>query len=96
MNKKVKREEIMDKKIIKRNLKITTNYLDMNLLPEEFHLGVSLMVENLTKKIAKVTLIRTKDYAEYVKEKSELLKLTLKLEEALDYWTKKKKLFGDE
>ena len=85
-------EELEDKRIIKSNFKTTSTYLDMDSLPKEFHLGVSLMARELTKEIAKITLIRTKDYAEYIKDKSELLKLTLELEEALDYWKKKKSL----
>lgn len=83
----------MDKeseKIVKDNYELTNKYVDMEQLPSEFMLGVSLMARDLSIEVAKAKLVRTKEYAEYVKNKSDLLRLTQELEEALNYWKKKK------
>lgn len=80
-----------DKDIIKENYSTTNKYLAMDTFPEEFKLGVSVMARDLNREIAKLSLIRTKEYAEYIKNKSDLIRLTGELEEALEYWNKRNK-----
>ncbi len=80
-----------EKIIISEEYPTTNKYVDMDSLPDEFKLGVSALARDLNREIAKLTLIRTKEYAEYIKNKSDLIRLTGELEEALDYWKKRNK-----
>ncbi len=84
-------EDKEEQMVIKEEYQTTSKYVDMNTLPKEFKVGVSLLARDLNREIAKLTLIRTKEYAEYIKNKSDLIRLTGELEEALEYWRKKTK-----
>lgn len=72
-----------DDKLIKKYYEVTNKYFDMDSLPKEFMVRVSYMARDLSIEIAKAKLVRTKEYAEYVRDKAHLLKLTEELEEAL-------------
>lgn len=78
-----------ERDVIEQTSKITNKYIDMKSLPEEFRLGVSLMARDLYKDLTEATLVRTKEYAEHLKIKSELVRLTFELNEALEYWNNK-------
>ena len=82
-------------KMIKEQSLLVNKYIDMGSMPNEFKLGISLMARDLNREITKLTLIRSKEYAEYIKNKSDLIRLTGELEEALEYWQKRIKKQGE-
>ena len=75
--------------IIKKNWDYLNKHLDMESIPKEFRWGLANMVEILRADIATLSLVRTKEHAEYILNKSQLKKLCVELEEALDYWNKR-------
>ena len=76
-------------KIIRNNHNFCNKYVDMNSLPKEFRTGVSMMADVLLKDIATLSLVRTKEHAEWIIEKSKIQKMACELEEALNYWRKR-------
>ena len=76
-------------KLIRERYDFCNKYIDMKTLPKEFQLGVSIMADTLLKDIAQLSLVRTKEHAEWIIEKHKIAKLSCELEEAVSYWKKK-------